>query len=82
MAPIDKLSTVLAIILALILLGEPVSAAGAAGIVAITAGTLLMVEPSELSDLPEDRRQRGKQSGRKRERQPAPAPAQCSRKAR
>ena len=51
-APIDKLSTVLAIILALILLGEPVSAWGAAGIVAITAGTLLMVEPSDLSGLP------------------------------
>lgn len=51
-APIDKLSTVLAIILALILLGEPVSAWGAAGIIAITAGTLLMVEPSELSGLP------------------------------
>ena len=51
-APIDKLSTVLAIVLALILLGEPVSAWGAAGIVAITAGTLLMVEPSDLSDLP------------------------------
>lgn len=51
-APIDKLSTVLAIILALILLGEPVSVWGTAGIVAITAGTLLMVEPAELSDLP------------------------------
>lgn len=52
MAPIDKLSTVLAIILALILLGEPVSVWGAAGIIAITAGTLLMVEPAELSGLP------------------------------
>ena len=51
-APIDKLSTVLAILLALILLGEPVSAWGAAGIVAITAGTLLMVEPSDLSGMP------------------------------
>jgi len=51
-APIDKLSTVLAIVLALILLGEPVSAWGAAGIVAITVGTLLMVEPSNLSGLP------------------------------
>ena len=45
-APIDKLSTVLAIILALVLLGEPVSVWGAAGIVAITAGTLLMVGPT------------------------------------
>ncbi len=51
-APIDKLSTVLAIALALILLGEPVSVWGAAGIIAITAGTLLMVEPAELSGLP------------------------------
>lgn len=51
-APIDKLSTVLAIVLALVLLGEPVSAWGAAGIVAITAGTLLMVKPSDLSGLP------------------------------
>lgn len=51
-APIDKLSTVLAILLALILLGEPVSAWGAAGIVVITAGTLLMVERSELARLP------------------------------
>ena len=51
-APIDKLSTVLAIILALVLLGEPVSVWGAAGIIAITAGTLLMVEPAELSGLP------------------------------
>ena len=51
-APIDKLSTVLAIVLALVLLGEPVSAWRAAGIVAITAGTLLMVDPSDLSGLP------------------------------
>ena len=51
-APIDKLSTVLAILLALILLGERVSAWGAAGIVVITAGTLLMVERSELARLP------------------------------
>lgn len=47
-APIDKLSTVLA----LVLLGEPVSLWSAGGIVAITAGTLLMVEPSDLSGLP------------------------------
>lgn len=51
-APIDKLSTVLAIILALILLGEPVTLWGAVGIIAITAGTLLMVDPSDLSALP------------------------------
>ena len=51
-APIDKLSTVLAILLALILLGEPVNAWGVVGIVAITAGTLLMVDPADLSGLP------------------------------
>ena len=51
-APIDKLSTVLAIILALILLGEPVTLWGAVGIIAITSGTLLMVDPSDLSALP------------------------------
>ena len=51
-APIDKLSTVLAILLALILLSEPVTAWGVVGIVVITAGTLLMVDPSDLSGLP------------------------------
>ena len=51
-APIDKLSTILAIILALVLLGEPVSLWGVIGIVVITVGTLLMVEPSDLSGLP------------------------------
>ena len=51
-APIDKLSTVLAIVLALVLLGEPVSAWGVVGIVVITAGTLLMVDPDDLSGLP------------------------------
>lgn len=58
-APIDKLSTVLAIILALVLLGEPVSLWGTAGIIAITAGTLLMVEPAELSSLPRALREGG-----------------------
>ena len=58
-APIDKLSTVLAIILALILLGEPVSLWGAIGIVTITVGTLLMVEPSDLSGLPRALREGG-----------------------
>ena len=51
-APIDKLSTVLAILLALILLSEPVNAWGVVGIVVITAGTLLMVDPADLSGLP------------------------------
>ena len=52
MAPIDKLSTVLAILLALILLSEPVTAWSVVGIVVITAGTLLMVDPDDLSGLP------------------------------
>ena len=51
-APIDKLSTVLAILLTLILLGEPVNAWCVVGIVVITAGTLLMVDPADLSGLP------------------------------
>lgn len=51
-APIDKLSTVLAILLALILLSEPVTAWSVVGIVVITAGTLLMIDPSDLSGLP------------------------------
>ena len=51
-APLDKLSTVLAIILALALLGEPVSSWGVVGIVVITVGTLLMVGPADLESLP------------------------------
>lgn len=58
-APIDKLSTVLTILLALALLGEAVSAWGALGIIAITVGTLLMVEPTDLSGLPRALRQGG-----------------------
>lgn len=58
-APIDKLSTVLTILLALVLLGEAVSAWGTLGIIAITAGTLLMVEPTDLSGLPRALRQGG-----------------------
>lgn len=49
--PIDKLSTVPAIILALALLGEPVSLWGVGRAVAVTAGALLMVEPSDLFGL-------------------------------
>lgn len=58
-APIDKLSTVLAILLALILLGEPVNLWGAVGIVVITAGTVLMIEPADLTGLPSALRQGG-----------------------
>lgn len=41
--PIDKSSTVLTILLAFILLGEPISLPQAAGVVGIGAGTLLMI---------------------------------------
>jgi len=43
-APIDKLSTVLTILLAFVLLGEPFGAAQAVGMALIAVGTLLMVE--------------------------------------
>lgn len=43
-APIDKLSTVLTILLAFLLLGEPFGAAQGAGMALIGVGTLLMVE--------------------------------------
>lgn len=42
-APIDKSSTVLTILLAFVLLGEPISAPQVFGVVAIGAGTLLMI---------------------------------------
>lgn len=42
--PIDKSSIVLAIVLALVFLGESISAAGVAGVVAIDVGTMLMIE--------------------------------------
>lgn len=42
--PIDKSSIVLAIVLALIFLGESISVVGVAGVVAIAAGTMLMIE--------------------------------------
>lgn len=58
-APIDKLSTVVAILLALVFLGEPVSLWGGVGIVVITAGTLLMVEPTDLAALPRALRRGG-----------------------
>ena len=45
--PIDKSSTVLTILLAFILLGEPISLPQAAGVVGIGAGTLLMVSKKE-----------------------------------
>lgn len=46
-APIDKSSTVLTILLAFIFLGEPVSLPQAVGVVAIGAGTLMMISKKE-----------------------------------
>lgn len=46
-APIDKSSTVLTILLAFIFLGEPISLPQAAGVVCIGAGTLLMITRQE-----------------------------------
>ena len=43
-APIDKSSTVLAILLAFLLLGEPITPPKAAGVLGIGAGTLLMLD--------------------------------------
>ena len=50
--PIDMLSTVLTVLLALIFLGERVSLLGALGVVLIAAGTLLMLDADDLRGLP------------------------------
>ncbi|MFQ6829048.1 MAG: EamA family transporter [Acutalibacter sp.] len=49
-APIDKSSTVLTILLAFIFLGEPVSTPQALGVVGIGVGTLLMIAKKEVED--------------------------------
>ena len=49
-APIDKSSTVLTILLAFISLGEPVSIPQALGVVGIGVGTLLMITKKEVED--------------------------------
>lgn len=49
-APIDKSSTVLTILLAFIFLGEPVSIPHALGVVGIGVGTLLMIAKKEVED--------------------------------
>lgn len=48
--PIDKSSVIISIILALILLREPISIFGAAGVVMITAGTFLMIEKKDITN--------------------------------
>lgn len=49
-APIDKSSTVLTILLAFIFLGEPVSIPQTLGVVGIGVGTLLMIAKKEVED--------------------------------
>ena len=51
-APVDKMSTVLTVIMAVLLLGEGLSAIGAAGLVLVTIGTLLMLRAEDLRALP------------------------------
>ena len=51
-APIDKLSTVMTVLLALILLGGRLSLVGWIGVVLICAGTVWMLEPAEVRALP------------------------------
>ena len=48
--PIDKSSTVLTILLAFVLLGEPISIAKGVGIVAIAAGTYLMIQKKQVAE--------------------------------
>ena len=50
MVPIDKSSTVLTILLAFVLLGEPISIAKGVGIVAIAAGTYLMIQKKQVAE--------------------------------
>ncbi|EFE13375.1 EamA family transporter [Clostridium sp. M62/1] len=55
-APIDKSSTVLTILLAFLLLGEPISAAQVFGVLGIGIGTLLMIsKKEEEKDRPQQR---------------------------
>lgn len=55
--PIDKFSTVLTILLAFLLLGEPVSLTKGIGIVSITAGTYLMIQKKKV--VPAEEKKRG-----------------------
>ena len=49
--PIDKSSTVMAILLAIVLLGEGISVAGAIGVVLIAVGTLAMIERKDVDEV-------------------------------
>lgn len=57
-APIDKSSTVLTILLAALLLGEPIARWQGVGVVLIAAGTLLMLEKKDVapSSVPKNKR--------------------------
>ena len=50
--PVDKMSTVLTVIMAVALLGEDLGALGALGLVLVTVGTLLMLRAEDLRALP------------------------------
>lgn len=54
--PVDKSSTVLTILLALIFLGEGISLAKAAAVAVIAAGIFLMIEKKDVEEAKEDRR--------------------------
>ncbi len=49
--PVDKSSTVLGIMLAVIFLGESLTVLGAAGVVLILAGTMLMIEKKDVKEM-------------------------------
>ena len=49
--PVDKSSNVLAILLAIIILGETLSAFGIIGVVLITIGTMLMIEKKDVAEV-------------------------------
>ena len=49
--PIDKSSTVMAILLAIVLLGEGISVAGAIGVVLIAVGTLSMIDRKDVDEV-------------------------------
>ena len=53
--PVDKSSTVMGIALAIILLGESVSAIGAAGAALIFVGTMLMIEKKDVKEIKTER---------------------------
>ncbi len=50
--PIDKLSTVLTVVMALLLLGERIGVVGAVGVALITGGTFLMLDAEDVRRLP------------------------------